>query len=87
VTTAQAVVDTHIHFWDTDGFDYPWLEGFTELNRPLVPADRDVGDQWTGWLQDIKAMAHLDNVRCKLSGLTGSPDDDQPDRQPPAAHA
>jgi hypothetical protein len=23
VTTAQAVVDRHIHFWDTDRFDYP----------------------------------------------------------------
>src|SRR6185295_15888960 len=44
VTTAQAVVDSHIHFWDTDRFDYPWLQGFTELNRPFVPADLDVGD-------------------------------------------
>ena len=44
MTTAQAVVDSHIHFWDTDRFDYPWLQGFTELNRPFVPADLDVGD-------------------------------------------
>jgi len=44
VTTAQAVVDSHIHFWDTDRFDYPWLQGFRELNRPFVPADLDVGD-------------------------------------------
>jgi len=44
VTTAQAVVDSHTHFWDTDRFDYPWLQGFTELNRPFVPADLDVGD-------------------------------------------
>jgi L-fuconolactonase len=210
VTTSQAVVDSHIHFWDTDRFDYPWLQGFTDLNRPFVPADLDVGEvqvealvfvqanpvwdvvdqetawvqhlrerdgriqalvagvpldrgapavnawlerlsdepgvagvrqliqdepegfalqpafvdavrlagrfgltvdlcvrnhqiaevttlaelcpevtfvlnhlgkpdvaagQWTGWLQDIKAMAHLDNVRCKLSGLTTEADD------------
>jgi L-fuconolactonase len=210
VTTSQAVVDSHIHFWDTDRFDYPWLQGFPELNRPFVPADLDVGEvqiealvfvqanpvwdvvdqetawvqhlrgrdgriqalvagvpldrgaravnawleqlydepgvagvrqliqdepegfalqpafvdavrlagrfgltvdlcvrnhqiaevtklaelcpegtfvldhlgkpdvaagQWTGWLQDIKAMAHLDNVRCKLSGLTTEADD------------
>jgi L-fuconolactonase len=34
------------------------------LGRPHVAAG-----QWTGWLHDIKAMAHLDNVRCKLSGL------------------
>ena len=41
---AQAVVDSHIHFWDTDRFDYPWLQGFSELNRPFVPADLDVGE-------------------------------------------
>ena len=44
MTTAQAVVDSHIHFWDTDRFDYPWLQGFSELNRPFVPADLDVGE-------------------------------------------
>jgi L-fuconolactonase len=35
------------------------------LGKPDVAAG-----QWTGWLHDIKAMARLDNVRCKLSGLT-----------------
>src|SRR4051812_5258839 len=44
VTTAQAVVDSHIHFWDTHRFDYPWLQAFSELNRPFVPADLEVGD-------------------------------------------
>jgi len=44
VTTAQAVVDSHIHFWDTHRFDYPWLQGLSGLNRPFVPADLDVGD-------------------------------------------
>ena len=44
MTPAQAVVDSHIHFWDTDRFDYPWLQGFSELNRPFVPADLDVGE-------------------------------------------
>ena len=44
MTTAQAVVDSHIHLWDADRFDYPWLQGFTEVNRLFVPADLDVGD-------------------------------------------
>jgi L-fuconolactonase len=35
------------------------------LGKPDIAAG-----EWTGWLQDIKAMARLDNVRCKLSGLT-----------------
>jgi len=73
VTTAQAVVDSHLHFWDTDRFDYPWLQGFTKLNRPFLPADLDVGDvlieglifvqanpvweavdQETAWVQDLR---------------------------------
>ena len=73
MTTAQAVVDSHIHFWDTDRFDYPWLQGFSELNRPFVPADLDVGevqiealifvqanpvwdvvDQETAWVQHLR---------------------------------
>jgi L-fuconolactonase len=37
-------VDSHIHFWDTHRFDYPWLQGLSGLNRPFVPADLDVGD-------------------------------------------
>ena len=40
------------------------------LGKPDVAAG-----QWTGWLQDIKAMAQLDNVRCKLSGLTTEADE------------
>jgi len=66
-------VDSHIHFWDTDRFDYPWLQGFAELNRPFVPADLDVGqveiealvfvqanpvwdvvDQETAWVQHLR---------------------------------
>jgi len=66
-------VDSHIHFWDTDRFDYPWLQAFTELNRPFVPADLDVGqveiealvfvqanpvwdvvDQETAWVQHLR---------------------------------
>ncbi len=44
MTTAQTVVDSHIHFWDTHRFDYPWLQGLSGLNRPFVPADLEVGD-------------------------------------------
>ena len=40
------------------------------LGKPAVAAG-----QWTGWLNDIKAMARLDNVRCKLSGLTTEADE------------
>jgi len=86
VTTAQAVVDSHIHFWDTDRFDYPWLQGFTELNRPFVPADLEVGevqiealvfvqanpvwdvvDQETAWVQHLRG--HDGRIQALVTGV------------------
>ena len=62
MTTAQAVVDSHIHFWDTDRFDYPWLQGFSELNRPFVPADLDVGEVQIEALIFVQANPVWDEV-------------------------
>jgi len=62
VTTAQAVVDSHIHFWDTGRFDYPWLQGFSELNRPFVPADLDVGEVQIEALIFVQANPVWDEV-------------------------
>ena len=62
MTTAQAVVDSHIHFWDTDRFDYPWLQGFSELNRPFVPADLDVGEVQVEALIFVQANPVWDEV-------------------------
>ncbi len=60
--TAQAVVDSHIHFWDTDRLDYPWLQGFSELNRPFVPADLEVGDVQIEALVFVQANPVWDQV-------------------------
>ena len=38
------VVDSHIHFWDTDRLDYPWLRAHPDLQRPFLPTDLEVGD-------------------------------------------
>jgi L-fuconolactonase len=86
VTTAQPVVDSHIHFWDTDRFDYPWLRRFAQLNRPFIPADLDVGDvlieglifvqanpvwdvvdQETAWVQDLRQ--HDARIQALVAGL------------------
>ena len=69
MTTAQAVVDSHIHFWDTGRFDYPWLQGFTELNRPCVPADLDVGDVL---IEGLKVLPSSD-VAADESARTAAP--------------
>jgi L-fuconolactonase len=37
------MIDAHVHFWDPDARDYPWLEAYPELQRPFVPEDFDPG--------------------------------------------
>jgi L-fuconolactonase len=37
--TAEAVVDAHVHLWDPERLDYPWLAGEPELRRPFGPDD------------------------------------------------
>lgn len=31
------VLDAHVHFWDPDELDYPWLAGIARLDRPFTP--------------------------------------------------
>jgi len=40
------IIDSHVHFWDTNRLHYPWLGGVQALNRPFLPADlaADAGD-------------------------------------------
>jgi len=38
-----AVVDTHVHAWDTGRRDHPWLDGEPALPRRFLPADLDSG--------------------------------------------
>lgn len=35
------IVDTHVHFWDTERLDYPWLKNSALLNRPYLLKDYD----------------------------------------------
>jgi L-fuconolactonase len=30
------IVDTHLHVWDTDRFDYPWLHEVPDVDRPMT---------------------------------------------------
>ncbi len=33
------MIDAHVHFWDPDRWDYPWLDEVPALRRPYLPAD------------------------------------------------
>ena len=35
----QPIVDTHVHFWDPDQLEYPWLEDVPGLNNAFLPED------------------------------------------------
>lgn len=35
----QPIVDSHVHFWDLDELDYPWLDGVPPIRRPFLPED------------------------------------------------
>ncbi len=35
------IVDAHVHLWDTEEYDYPWLDGIPILNRPFLLHDYD----------------------------------------------
>lgn len=35
------IVDTHLHVWDLDRFDYPWLAEVPQINRTLLLDDYD----------------------------------------------
>ena len=41
VNPFASVVDSHVHFWDPEHLDYPWLDGLPRLRRSFTPADLD----------------------------------------------
>jgi L-fuconolactonase len=34
-----SIVDAHVHFWNPDRLNYPWLVRFPALSRPFLPDD------------------------------------------------
>ena len=35
------IIDTHVHLWDTNCLDYPWLKSNPQLNKPFLLEDFD----------------------------------------------
>jgi L-fuconolactonase len=42
VPSRQVIVDAHLHVWDPDRLDYPWLGDVPALDRRFGPADLDL---------------------------------------------
>lgn len=38
-----AMIDSHVHFWDPDRWDYPWLDDLPVIRRPFLPGDLFAG--------------------------------------------
>lgn len=36
---APPIVDSHVHLWSPEQFQYPWLEALPALNRAFLPSD------------------------------------------------
>jgi L-fuconolactonase len=58
------VIDTHVHFWDTELLNYEWLKG-TSLYRPFLPEDyrQAVGNV------DIEGIVFVEVDRAPDQGL------------------
>lgn len=41
MNSGESVLDAHVHFWDPEGRDYPWLDSLPALQRAFTPADLD----------------------------------------------
>ncbi|NJX16774.1 amidohydrolase family protein [Tamlana crocina] len=37
-----SIIDSHIHLWDIQHLDYPWLSQFPEINRTFLLPDYDI---------------------------------------------
>lgn len=42
--SSAGIIDAHVHVWDPRALNYPWLDGFAPLNRPMLPRAVDRAD-------------------------------------------
>lgn len=63
----MGVIDAHVHVWDPQRFDYPWLAGLPALNAAMLPGDVDrAGGQVSGMVfvqADCTVENSLDEAR------------------------
>jgi L-fuconolactonase len=72
------IVDTHVHFWDTERLDYPWLKNSALLNRPYLPKDYDeaIGPVTVGKIIFVEAACADVHTMDEVSWVTSLAKDD-----------
>ena len=70
-SATNRVVDSHIHFWDTDRLDYPWLRAHPDLQRPFLPTDLDAGDVFVEALLFVQANPVWEQVDDETGWVIG----------------
>ena len=66
------IVDTHVHFWDTEYLDYPWLKNSALLNRPYLLKDYDkaIGPVNVGKIVFVEAACAVDQAMDEVDWVT-----------------
>ena len=65
------ILDSHVHFWDTGRFDYPWLTADPLLGKVFLPADLDAATAAVDGLLVIQAECRPDQSAAEVAWLTG----------------
>lgn len=51
----RKIVDSHIHFWNTENLSYEWLSGIPQLNKPYLPEQLSKASQ----AQDLEKIVFV----------------------------
>ncbi len=68
-----SLVDTHVHFWDTNYLRYDWLRGSPRLNRPFLPHELPArGPDWRlDGLVFVQADCAADQAQAEVEWVAG----------------
>lgn len=56
----QKILDSHVHFWEPNTLNYPWLADIELLNKSYLPADLPKSDD--GWQMEKLVFVQADCV-------------------------
>jgi len=73
------IVDSHVHIWDPDKLNYPWLSGVSKLNRAFLPKDyrQECGSVDVDTMVFIECDAHPNEARPEVDWVNAQATIDQ----------